>query len=127
MQKLGNNKATPRRAVVSIAAGLVGAAVLCQPGLAQAAHGGGGGGGFHGGGGGFHGGGGGFHGGGGGFHGGGGSMVAVFTVAVCTPGRFMAADFAAMGSTAASRTRMVVIGTMAGTTDATAGGGVVPG
>ena len=73
MCRLGNNRARPskRRGVLSIAAALLGAAVLCQPNLAHAAHGGGGGGG-HGGGGGFHGGGGGFHGGGfGGFHGGG--------------------------------------------------------
>ena len=58
MQRLVNTKATPRkaRAMVSIAAALLGAAVLCQPDLARAAHGGGGG--FHGGG--FHG--GGFHG-----------------------------------------------------------------
>ena len=66
MQQLGNNRATLRKTVVCIAAVLLGAAVLCQPGLANAAHGGGGGG-LHGGGG-FHGGGfGGFH--GGGFHG----------------------------------------------------------
>lgn len=70
MQQLGKYKATPRRAkaAVSIAAALLGAAILCQPGLAYARGGGGhGGGGFHGG---FHGGGfhaGGFH--GGGFHG----------------------------------------------------------
>jgi hypothetical protein len=71
MRELGNNRARPskRRGVMSIAAALLGATVLCQPDLAHAAHGGGGGG--HGGGGGFHGGGGGFHGGGGGFHGGG--------------------------------------------------------
>jgi hypothetical protein len=78
MRELGNSRAQPRkrRGVVSIAAALLGAAVLCQPDLALAAgHGGGGGGGFHAGGfhgGGFHG--GGFHGGGfhgGGFHGGG--------------------------------------------------------
>jgi hypothetical protein len=58
MRELGNNGVRPRkrRPVVSIAAALLGAAVLCQPGLAHAAHGGGGG--FHGGG--FHG--GGFHG-----------------------------------------------------------------
>jgi hypothetical protein len=72
MRKLGNNEARHSRRwrVVSIAAALLGAAVLFQPDLADAApHGGGGG--FHGGGGfgGFHGGGfGGFH--GGGFHGG---------------------------------------------------------
>jgi hypothetical protein len=74
MRKLGNSSAQPgkRRGVVSIAAALLGAALLCQPSLAYAAHGGGGGG-FHGGGGGgFHG--GGFHGGefhAGGFHAGG--------------------------------------------------------
>jgi hypothetical protein len=71
MRELGNSRAQPgkRRGVVSIAAALLGAALLCQPSLAYAAHGGGGGG-FHGGGGGgFHG--GGFHGGFGGFHGGG--------------------------------------------------------
>lgn len=66
MQQLGNHKATPRkvRSVVSIAAALLGAVVLCQPDLAHArgGHGGGGHGGSHGGG--FH---GGFH--GGGFHG----------------------------------------------------------
>lgn len=68
---LGDSKAWPKKRwhVVSIAAALLGAAVICQPELAHAAHGGGGGGGFHGGGR-FHGGGfGGFH--GGGFHGGG--------------------------------------------------------
>ena len=43
-RELGNNRATPRKAVVCIAAALLGAAVLCQPGLANAAHGGGGGG-----------------------------------------------------------------------------------
>jgi hypothetical protein len=65
MQQLGNNKTAlgKARAVVSIAAALLGAAVLCQSDPVYAAHGGGGhGGGFHGGGG--H---GGFH--GGGFHG----------------------------------------------------------
>jgi hypothetical protein len=75
MRELRNCRSRPSkgRRVVSIAAALLGAAVLCQPDLAHAAHGGGGGG--HGGGGGFHGGGfhrggfGGFH--GGGFHGGG--------------------------------------------------------
>src|ERR1700739_1752690 len=72
MQLSGNHKVTPRKAkaVVSIAAALLGAAVLRQPDLAHARGGGGHGGGFHGGG--FHG--GGFHGGGfhaGGFHGGG--------------------------------------------------------
>jgi hypothetical protein len=72
MHELGNSETRPRKGwrVVSIAAVLLGAAVLCQPDLALAAHGGGGGhgGGFHGGG--FHG--GGFHRGGfGGFHGGG--------------------------------------------------------
>jgi hypothetical protein len=70
MRELRNSttQASKRPRVVSIAAALLGAAVLCQPNLAHAAHGGGG----HGGGGGFHG--GGFHGGGfhgGGFHGGG--------------------------------------------------------
>jgi hypothetical protein len=57
MRELGNSGAWPRKRwrVVSIAAALLGAAVLCQPDLAHAAHGGGGG--FHGGG--FHG--GGFH------------------------------------------------------------------
>ena len=77
MRELGKSGPWPSRRwrVVSIAAALLGAAVLCQPDLAHAAHGGGGG--FHGGG--FHGGGfhaGGFHGGfhagafhGGGFHG----------------------------------------------------------
>src|SRR6202047_4272979 len=75
MRRLGNGGARPstRWRVMVIAAALLGAAVLCQPDLAHAAHGGGGG--FHGGGGGFHGGGfhgGGFHSGGfGGFHGGG--------------------------------------------------------
>jgi len=72
MSELGNSKAQPKKRwrVAGIAAALLGAAVLCQPDVAQAAHGGGGGGGFQGGGGGFHGGGfGGFH--GGGFHGGG--------------------------------------------------------
>jgi hypothetical protein len=57
MQQLENRKATPKkvRSVVSIAAVLLGAAVLCQPDVAQArgGHGGGGHGGFHGGG--FHG------------------------------------------------------------------------
>src|ERR1700753_3196747 len=64
MQELGDKKASPRkaRAVVRIAAVLLGAAVLCQPNLAHARGGGGHGGGFHGGG--FHA--GGFH--GGGFH-----------------------------------------------------------
>jgi hypothetical protein len=61
MQQLGNNKTISRRAraIVSIAAALLGAVVLCQPDLAYArgGHGGGGHGGFHGGG--FH---GGFHG-----------------------------------------------------------------
>ena len=61
MQRLGNNKTISRRAraIVSIAAALLGAVVLCQPDLAYArgGHGGGGHGGFHGGG--FH---GGFHG-----------------------------------------------------------------
>lgn len=72
MRELGNSEARPGKtwSVVSIAAALLGAAVLCQPELAQAApHGGGGG--FHGGFGAFH---GGFHGGGfhaGAFHGGG--------------------------------------------------------
>jgi hypothetical protein len=76
MRELNNSGARPRKRwpVMSIAAALLGAALLCQPSLAYAAHGGGGGG-FHGGGGGgFHGGGfhgGGFHGGFGGFHGGG--------------------------------------------------------
>jgi hypothetical protein len=62
MKQLGNHKANPRKAssVVSIAAALLGALVLCQPDLAHAR--GGHGGGFHSGG--FH---GGFH--GGGFHG----------------------------------------------------------
>jgi hypothetical protein len=78
MRELGNSRAQPRkrRGVVGIAAALLSAAVLWQPGLAlAAAHGGGGGGGFHGGGlhgGGFHA--GGFHAGGfhvGGFRGGG--------------------------------------------------------
>jgi|SRR5580700_7045240 hypothetical protein len=67
MSELGDSKARAQKRwpVASIAAGLLAAAVLCQPDLAHAAHGGGGG--FHGGGfGGFHG--GGFH--GGGFHGG---------------------------------------------------------
>ncbi len=73
MRELGNSCAQPRkrRGVVGIAAALLGAAVLWQPGLAlAAAHGRGGGGGFHGGG--LHG--GGFHAGGfhvGGFRGGG--------------------------------------------------------
>ena len=72
MRQSGNHKATPRKAkaVVSIAAALLGAAALFQPDLAHARGGGGHGGGFHGGG--FHG--GGFHAGGfhaGGFHGGG--------------------------------------------------------
>src|SRR6516162_6807746 len=80
MCELGNSRARPRKRwpMASIAAALLGAAVLCQPGLAHAARGGGGG--FHGGGfGGLHG--GGFHSGGfrgrgfgafrsGGFHGG---------------------------------------------------------
>jgi len=78
MRESGNSRAQPskRRGVTSIAAALLGVAVLCQPSFAYArGGGGGGGGGFHGGGfGGFHGGGfGGFHGGGfhaGGFHGG---------------------------------------------------------
>src|SRR5271165_3408452 len=72
MRELNNSGARPRKRwpVLSIAAALLGAAVLCEPGFAYAAHGGGGGGGFHGGGGGgFHG--GGFHGGYAGFHGGG--------------------------------------------------------
>src|SRR3984893_3157067 len=66
MIRLGNGGARPRNRwrVIGIAAALLGAAVLCQPDLAHAAHGGGGG--FHGGGGGLHG--GGFH--AGGFHGG---------------------------------------------------------
>lgn len=74
MRDLANSGARPRKRwpVVSIAAALLGAAAICQPDLAHAAHGGGGGG-FHGDGG-LHGGGvGGFHGGGlygGGFHGG---------------------------------------------------------
>jgi hypothetical protein len=72
MQQSGNKKPSPRRArpLTSIAAALPGAAVLCQPGLADARGGGGHGGGGHGGG--FH---GGFHAGGfhaGGFHHGGG-------------------------------------------------------
>ena len=71
MHGIGNSRVRPakRRRVVGIAAALLGAAVLCQPDFADAAHGGGGGGGgFHGGGfGGFHG--GGFH--AGGFHAGG--------------------------------------------------------
>ena len=61
MQQLENRNATSKkvRSAFSIAAVLLGAAVLCQPGLAHArgGHGGGGHGGFHGGG--FHG--GGFH------------------------------------------------------------------
>src|SRR5690348_7295222 len=69
MYETGNREVRPRkRWPVAIAAGLLGAAVLCQPDSAHAFgfHGGGfHGGGFHGGG--FHG--GGFH--GGGFHGGG--------------------------------------------------------
>jgi hypothetical protein len=65
MLQLGNHKANTRKArtVVSIAAALLGTAVLCQPDLAHARGGGGHGGGFHGGG--FH---GDFH---GGFHAGG--------------------------------------------------------
>src|SRR6516225_1711898 len=86
MQQLSKKRARPRmrRALVSVAAALLGASILGQPDLAHAAHGGGGEGfhsvdGFHGGGfhaGGFHAGGfhaGGFHAGGfhaGGFHGG---------------------------------------------------------
>ena len=66
MRGLNDGGARPNKSwrMMSIAAALLGAAVLCQPDLAHAAHGGGGGhgGGFHGGG--FHG--GGFH--GGGFH-----------------------------------------------------------
>jgi hypothetical protein len=67
MREFGNSRARlgKSRVVVSVAAALLGVAVLCQPDLAGAApHGGGGG--FHGGG--FH---GGFHGSGGfaGFHG----------------------------------------------------------
>jgi|ERR1700756_629495 hypothetical protein len=62
MQQLENHEAAGRRvrSVVTIAAALLGAVVLCQPNLAHArgGHGGGGHGGFHGGG--FHG--GGFHG-----------------------------------------------------------------
>jgi hypothetical protein len=57
MQQLENRNATSKkvRSVVSIAAAVVGAVVLCQPDLAHArgGHGGGGHGGFHGGG--FHG------------------------------------------------------------------------
>ena len=70
MRELDDSGARPKKRwrVMGIAAALLGGAVLCQPDIAHAAHGGGGG--FHGGGGGFHGGGfGGFH--GGGFHGGG--------------------------------------------------------
>ena len=68
MREVTNSEARRRKRwrLMSIGAALLGAAVLCQPDLAHAAHGGGGG--FHGGG--FHG--GGFHGGGfhaGGFHG----------------------------------------------------------
>jgi hypothetical protein len=50
MQLSGNHKVTPRKAkaVVSIAAALLGAAVLCQPDRAHARGGGGHGGGFHG-------------------------------------------------------------------------------
>jgi len=75
MSELRNGGARPRKSwrMAGIAAALLGAAALCQPDIANAAHGGGGGG-LHGGGG-FHAGGfGGFHGGGfhgGGFHGGG--------------------------------------------------------
>jgi len=79
MQQFSKKGARPRvrRALVSLAAGLLGASLLCQPNFAYARGGGGGhgGGGFHAGGfhsGGFHG--GGFHAGGshsGGFHGGG--------------------------------------------------------
>src|SRR6516164_964625 len=71
MQQLSKKRARPRmrRALVSVAAALLGASILGQPDLAHAAHGGGGEGfhsvdGFHGGG--FHA--GGFH--AGGFHGG---------------------------------------------------------
>src|SRR5258708_39791243 len=50
MSELGDSKARAQKRwpVASIAAGLLAAAVLCQPDLAHAAHGGGGG--FHGGG-----------------------------------------------------------------------------
>ena len=69
MQQFSKNRARPRmrRALVSVAATLLGASLLCQPEFAYARGGGGGhgGGGFHGGG--FHA--GGFH--AGGFHGGG--------------------------------------------------------
>ena len=55
MQQLADHQATPKKArvVASISAALMGVAVLCQPGLADAREGGGHGGGFHSG---FHGG-----------------------------------------------------------------------
>ena len=64
MRELNNIEVRPKKKwpMMSIAAALLGAAVVCQPDVAQSAHGGGGG--FHGGG--FHS--RGFH--GGGFHGG---------------------------------------------------------
>jgi hypothetical protein len=43
MQQSGGYKAAPRKAVVGIAAALLGAAVLCQPNLSLGAHGRGGG------------------------------------------------------------------------------------
>ncbi len=48
MQQLADHQATPKKArvVASIAAALLGMAVLCQPGLADARGGGGHGGGF---------------------------------------------------------------------------------
>jgi hypothetical protein len=69
MQQLADHQATPKKArvVASISAALMGVAVLCQPGLADAREGGGHGGGGHGGG--FH----------SGFHGGA-SMAADFAV-----------------------------------------------
>ena len=102
MRKLGNNEARRSRRwrVVSIAAALLGAAVLFQPDLADAAP---------------HGGGGGFHGGGGfgGFHGGG---FAGFTAA----GSTVVLWVCIMASAPVTEPT----GTRVGATDNTAGGGM---
>lgn len=92
--------------MVSIAAALLGAAVLCQPELAQAAP--------HGGGGGFHGGFGAFH---GGFHGGG------FHAGASTGAGSMVLSRACTTALPASTKGT---GIMAGTTDGTAGGSSAP-